>query len=137
MALVYGMGVAVDEAAGVAWYRRAAAAGHAHSRLKLYTCYRDGLAGLKPDDPAAMPLLRAAAASGFAEAQAELFYCLRFGRGMAVDAVEAIVWLRRAAAGGMRARRGSWASTCCEASTCQPTPSRAWPCCAVRWMAAA
>jgi hypothetical protein len=103
-ALVYGEGVTKDEAAGVAWLRRAADAGLAEAQLNLYCCYRDGVAGLRADDPAALACLRAAAEGGCPDAQTILSHRLRAGDGMPADVAAANDWLRRAAEGSATAQ---------------------------------
>jgi hypothetical protein len=100
IALVHGKGVAKDEAAGVAWLRRAADAGFAEAQLNLFYCYRDGVAGLRADDPAATPLLRAAAEGGVVEAQAVLGHALLWGMRMPQDAVAGVALLQKASEGG-------------------------------------
>jgi TPR repeat protein len=99
-ALLYGCGVAKDEAGGLRWLRTAADAGDARAQLNLYVCHQDGLGGLRPDDPAAVTLLRASAEGGFVHAQTELSQRLREGKGMPVDAAGANSWGLRAAEGG-------------------------------------
>jgi hypothetical protein len=99
-ALLYGCGVAKDEAGGLRWLRTAADAGDARAQLNLYVCHQDGLGGLRPDDPAAVAWLRAAAEGGAVNAQAVLSQRLHKGKGMPVDAAGANSWGLRAAEGG-------------------------------------
>jgi TPR repeat protein len=92
--------VAKDEAAGVRWFRRAADAGNTEAQFNLYTCYRDGVDGLRTGDPVGVGWLRKSAEGGFIFAQAELSFRLRDGDGMPSDAAEANTWGLRAADGG-------------------------------------
>ena len=63
----YGEGVPVDKAAGVDWYRKAAAQGHADSQYELGLAYYNG-DGVPVDKAAGVGWYRKAAAQGHADA---------------------------------------------------------------------
>ena len=84
-----GVGVAVDAAAGVAWYSRAAEAGEVAAQLNLGCCYRDG-EGVAVDAAAAVKWFTRAADAGNADAMNSLAACYDEGTGVAVDFAKSI-----------------------------------------------
>jgi hypothetical protein len=94
-----GVGVGVDKAEGVKWFRLAAEQGHAGSQFNLGNAYDDG-DGVSIDKVEAVKWYRLAAEQGDAQAQFSLGVSYANGDGVSVDIVEAIQWFRLAAAQG-------------------------------------
>ena len=90
-----------DDAAAVAWYRRAADQGLAEGQANLGYMYEMGRGGLARDDVSAAKWYRKAADQGLGSAQANLGVMYQFGRGgLPSDDAKAVEWYRKAADGG-------------------------------------
>jgi len=86
-----GRGVAKDEAAAVAWYRKAAAQGHGLGQYTLGVMYDNGR-GVESDEAAAVAWYEKAAAQGYASAQYVLGTINECGRGVEKDEAMAATW---------------------------------------------
>jgi TPR repeat protein len=97
-----GLGVAKDEARGLALGRESEAAGSCFGQYVVGKCYRFGyfFGGVAQDDAEAARLFRLAAEQGHAGAQMSLGYMFNNGQGVAQDTAEAIRWYRLAAEQG-------------------------------------
>lgn len=96
---VGGLGVARDDVAAAAWFRRAAEKGLARAQYNLGAMYAVGL-GVEQDDVQAARWVRMAAERGVAEAQYDLGMFYASGAGVEQDPSEAARWHREAAAQG-------------------------------------
>ena len=94
-----GLGVPLDDAEAVIWYRLAAAQGHATAQYNLGVMYGAGR-GVPQDDAEAVIWYRLAAAQGHATAQYNLGLRYDDGLGVPLDDAEAVIWYRLAAAQG-------------------------------------
>ena len=94
-----GEGVPRDDAAAVAWYRKAAAQGNAIAQYNLGLMYANGR-GVPQDYASAAFWYRKAAEQGNAIAQNNLGVMYANGRGVPQDYASAAFWYRKAAAQG-------------------------------------
>ena len=102
-------GVERDTKQAVAWYRKAAAQGHAKAQSNLVNCYFMGN-GVEKDAKEAVAWLRKAAAQEHAEAQSNLGACYLEGNGVEKDAAQAVAWFRKAAVQGDAAAQSNLGS---------------------------
>ncbi len=86
-----------DPTKGVAWYRKAAAAGSAVAANQLGVVYIAGK-GVPENDWQAVQWFRKAAAEGSANAMNWLVWCYQNGRGVPQDHAKAMEWQRKAQA---------------------------------------
>lgn len=91
-ALYYGIGVPRSRADGMAWFQRAANAGHLRGMTARAAAHLDDR-----EYGAAMTLYRRAADQGDGMAQAFVGYLYREGLGVAPNPAEALRWIRRSA----------------------------------------
>lgn len=107
VALLEGLGLPRDEAEGLRWLRRAAAAGSAQGAYELGVAYYTGLddAGLACDEQAAFRLFETAGHRGHTGALFMLADCLIDGSGCAPDPARAVPLLHAAAERGHRLAR--------------------------------
>lgn len=96
--------VSIPDAA--AWYRRAAARGHAGAQFHLGCLLEDGH-GVEEDLAEAARLYRLAAEQGHPGAQTNLGVATLHGRGVAASRSEAARWFRRAADQGQAEARAA------------------------------
>lgn len=94
-----GLGVPVDYAEGLRWYRRAAAGGHVLAAHNVGNVYRDGRGVLVDHEAAARWWLRAARA-GDVIPQLRLGEAFEVGRGVTRNLDAARFWYARASAAG-------------------------------------
>lgn len=94
-----GIGVPRDQALAVAWFAKAAAAGHREAACNLGICYAQGH-GVEADAVRAAELFLVAAQGGSPSAQYNYGRCLAVGSGVPKDSTGAIHWWRRAAEAG-------------------------------------
>ena len=106
LALCYhdGVGVAKDFVQAVAWWRKAALAGHSPSQFYLALKYESG-EGLAKDYEQAVYWYRKAALGGLVEASNNLGRCYAFGVGVTKDKIEAYAYYNIAGATDEIARR--------------------------------
>jgi TPR repeat protein len=90
------LGVAMNGAEAVKWFRRAAEQNHAGAQNNLGACYENGR-GVAKNDTEAVKWYRKAAEQSYAAAQFNLGACYGEGLGVAKDGVEAVKWYRKAA----------------------------------------
>lgn len=84
------------DAAGVAWLRQAADAGHGDAQAALATCYRKGR-GIAADLDESLRWTERAARNGSPRGRCDLALCYRAGRGVARDMTRAVDLLTQAA----------------------------------------
>ena len=94
--LLDGNGVARDEAAGFAWFNRAAAQGHVMALNMVGRCYDLGW-GVAVDKARAAECYRAAAHRGLDWAMYNYATLLALGHGVAEDKEAALAWFEKAA----------------------------------------
>ena len=99
-----GVGVAKDFVQAVAWWRKAALAGHSPSQFYLALKYESG-EGLAKDYEQAVYWYRKAALGGLVEASNNLGRCYAFGVGVTKDKIEAYAHYNIAGATDEIARR--------------------------------
>jgi hypothetical protein len=99
---LHGIGIAKDEARGLALGRDSEAAGSCFGQYVVGSCYYRGDGGIFQDFAEAVRFYRLAAAQDFAAARNELGWCLPGGYGVAQDRAEAIRMYRLAAAQGYK-----------------------------------
>ena len=83
----------------VAWFRKAAEAGHAGGMAGLGFMLANGR-GVTKNDAEATAWFHKAAAAGDTEGMADLGFMLENGRGVTKNAAEAVAWYRKAADAG-------------------------------------
>ena len=84
----------------VAWFRKAAEAGHALAQWEIGRCFESGH-GAAPDATLAASWFAKAATQGYAASQCYLGFCYEKGKGVAPDAALAVSWYAKAAAQGL------------------------------------
>src|SRR3984893_16539449 len=97
--LEQGLGVPVDQAKGVEWYKKAAAQGVAEAQYNLGHCYTHG-EGIAKDESEGTRLYRLAAEQGYIAAEHNLGLSYIFGRGITQDQREGARWVMKAAESG-------------------------------------
>ncbi|MGE3932941.1 MAG: tetratricopeptide repeat-containing serine protease family protein [Rhodospirillaceae bacterium] len=96
-----GNGVAVDDAQAVAWFRRAAGAGHTDAQLNMGYVHLKGR-GVAADDAEGLRWTRMAAAAGNEKAQYNLALMYQRGEGVARDLAQSFAWASVAAQAGQQ-----------------------------------
>ena len=87
----FGKGVPQSDAEAVAWYRKAAAQGHADGQVNLGLKYANGQ-GVPQSDADAVAWYRKAAEQGNAMGQNNLSWMYMNGRGVSQDSLKAHMW---------------------------------------------
>jgi TonB family protein len=96
-----GQGVAVDKAAAMEWFHKAARGAHAKAQLMLAIGYLEGI-GLPEDEKKGLKWLRRAAKGGSSEAQLQLALMYETGDRLPAEPDEAFGWYEKAAMHGSR-----------------------------------
>ena len=91
-----GVGVQVDYAEAVKWFRKAAEQSHSGAEYNLGFCYANGQ-GVSKDEAEAVRWYRKAAEQNYADAQNNLGVAYANGQGVPKDDAEAVKWYRKAA----------------------------------------